>query len=66
MSWFATTKVANDLQYLIESNDIRPAYLKSAESKINDYVDKRVNGLNNDLKKLKKDFEKSNANTMSM
>ena len=66
MSWFAATKVANDFQYLIESNDIRPTYLKSAETNMNEYVDKRVNRLNNDLKKLKKDFEKSNANTMSM
>lgn len=66
LSWFAATKVANDFQYLIESNDIRPTYLKSAETKMNEYVNKRVNRLNNDLKKLKKDFEKSNANTMNM
>ena len=66
LSWFAGQKIVNDFERLIESDDIRPVYLQSAETKMNEYVDKRVNRLNNDLKKLKKDFEKSNANTMSM
>ena len=66
LSWFAGQKTINDFESLIESDNIHPAYLKSAETKMNEYVDKRVNGLNNDLKKLKANFEKSNANTISM
>ena len=66
LSWFAGQKTVNDFNSLIESDSIRPAYLKSAETKMNEYVDKRVNRLNNDLKKLKANFEKSNANTMGI
>lgn len=60
LAWYAGEAVANKFNGLMEcKEDIKPEFMEKAKTKLNDYANKQI-------KELKKDFEKSNANTMSM
>lgn len=41
--------------------DIKPAYLKAAESRMKNYVNNRVNRLQKELTNLKNTYENTNA-----
>lgn len=67
LAWYAGEQTAYAFNTLIESkefNPIKPEYLKTAENRMINYVNNRVNRLNRELSNLKIKYENENARGM--
>lgn len=65
LAWYAGEETARNFDWLMGSKDlIKPEYLKTAESKMTNYVNNKVNKLQKELKGLKNKYE--NTNEISM
>lgn len=63
LAWYAGEQTAYEFNTLMDSKeDIKPEYLKTATSRMTNYVNNRVNKLQKELSNLKFNYE--NANTM--
>lgn len=62
LAWYAGEQTAFRFDNLMDSKEtIKPAYLKTAESRMKNYVNNKVNRLQKELTNLKNTYENTNA-----
>lgn len=65
LAWYAGEQTAYKFDNLMDNKEtIKPEYLKTATSRMTNYVNNKVNRLQKELTKLKNDYENTNARGM--
>lgn len=65
LSWYAGEETAFRFDNLMDCKEtIKPEYLKTAESRMTNYVNNKVNRLQKELTNLKNEYENTNAREM--
>lgn len=65
LSWYAGEETASRFDNLMDCKEtIKPEYLKTAESRMTNYVNNKVNRLQKELTNLKNKYENTNARGM--